>query len=253
MTSWPTPACRRLATNVLLLAVIVCSSAPCAHAAAKWPRGFSRADRRDILALARLRGITDPVKVEYVESIEFRIVTVEGKPVETERERRLRVLYVFMRNWNEYADLPADERGPAVGHWASRQHLEERVFWRIRDGALSVLVNYHAEGPVTFEDTEQIVLAVRRGTWLNGQPHDDGVQRPLPSIDASRIYFIAPDRQNLWGQMHMAVFTEPPLPSPRQYRLGFTIPNDSGGMVHDLFVRIVSDGVEVLGVLHAIE
>jgi len=148
----------------------------------EWPRDLrvSQSDKNDILALAKLMGVTEPVKVSVGTFVPVggSFVTVDG-PVSFDGPQRSWPSAQMVRE-NRRGSGSAPPLWPGrhrVGRWVSVAKGGQVVRWRVDDGDWFVEV---ALGPrVSFADAQRIVLALRRGAFIKRIDNDD-VSRSVP-------------------------------------------------------------------------
>ena len=219
---------RRVTKSALRAFVASCffASLLSAHnAAIKWTRNlkFSDSDKRDILALAKLMGVSDPESVgANLRDDCCRIVSVKSRIVENGPERRWMQALMIRANWREHGAARLGEDKLRVGQWIADGPPQVFAGWRVRDGDWFVDVGEELNSPsVPYRDAELIVLALHRGTIVNrivGLP-------PIPTLNGGRSYSLGK-----W-----------PLPSDAsvsEYEIW------TGAKV--LIVRIVGDAVEAV-------
>jgi hypothetical protein len=232
-----------------IVSVLILSGAIAVHGAEKlaWPKGLSQSDKRDVLALAARMGIADPLKVQAarVMILGDRYVFVEGRPVETAHERRWSRASMFRDDWREYDDFPTELRTARVGRWVAKGPKEDRLQFRIQDGAWTAYVGVPADGKeeaVEYADANAIVLAIRLHKLINAQTPAKGGEPPppIPALDASKVFWIQKDDGSTSG----ALLPNPPSP-PGLYVVTYSIGED-----HDLWllIRVLPERVELLGV-----
>ena len=109
---------------------------------------------------------------------------------------------VARTDWHEYDDWPAEQRSVRVGRWFAKGPAYEELRWRIADGAWSLEVGvFPDDSAVTYDSAERVVLAIRRQTLINRQANEinGGGPPPIPTLDASHIYWIQKHRDGLPG------------------------------------------------------
>lgn len=178
--------------TLTLAAMLACStwvSAQTDTRSVEWPRGvrISRSEKQEILALAKVMGVADPVKVSVGAVLAFgrRSLTVDGRVYVNGPQRSWARARMFRENWRAPADAqPPDLRRHRVRHWIPMGEGEQVSQWRIEDG--SWFVDLLLDPDVPYADAQRIVLAIRHGTLVNRLPevsNNGAMVRPPVQLD----------------------------------------------------------------------
>ena len=133
----------------------------------EWPQGvrISQSERQEILALAKIMGVAEPVKVSIgvVLALGDRFVTVDGRVSSNGPQRSWATARMFRENWRDPDNAPAPEqRTHRVGRWISMGDGEHVSLWRME---AAWFVEVTLDAGVSYTDAQRIVLALRRGTF----------------------------------------------------------------------------------------
>jgi hypothetical protein len=232
----PNSEMKRAARAIMFVTVCFCASVSAQNAEIEWAASlnWSAADKREIIALAKLLGVGDPASVDVnLRDDCCRIASVTSRVVENGPERRWSRALMVRDSWREYFDERRHENALRVGHWIADGPTTVFADWRVRDGAWFVDVadgNDGAPPGPPYRDAELIVLSLHRGTVVNKIAETTlkgrRFQPSIPGLKAGARYMLN-DEPVLGGQRPM-----------HQYE--FWIDNKVLG------IRITGDVVEVV-------
>jgi hypothetical protein len=159
--------------NIFTIAVIIFMPStlmPRQAASIEWQldNTLSIEDREAILALSKQMGIEQPRRISILQiqpSVTIcRFVRVESSVIEEGNHRSW--FEISLRPPESSECLRPPRGAPVIGRWTTlSSHVEKHEEWRIRDNQWHIDVSLGAEVP--YSEAELIVLAIRRGKFLN--------------------------------------------------------------------------------------
>jgi hypothetical protein len=147
----------------------------------KMPPTIRAVDRRDILAVARMVGITEPIAAAVPLQSACTLVQVKSKPVLNGNQVLSKTVAVRQFAGAGCNSPRSDTRYERQGNWfAFNPKTEER--WRIRDGDWNIDV--FLQPGIAYEEAALIVQAIHQRRLLDRRPDS---RSPVPPINPDAI------------------------------------------------------------------